>query len=187
MDASMYERAVEATRPVVHGTRPDQLGSTTPCPRWDVRKLLNHLIGGAALIAAADAGETVDYSNPPDFTSEDHAGEFDRNTKAAIEIFRAPGAMERTFELPWGQTPGNAALGLLLSDMVVHGWDLARATGQEFRVDDDIAEAIYGMTTSMMEPRGGFPRGDNFAPPVDVADDAPAKDRMLAYLGRDPK
>ena len=138
-------------------------------------------------MAAAGAGETFDFSNPPDFTAEDYAGEYDRNAKSSIEAFRAPGALESEFPLPWGPTPGHVALGLALSDAVVHGWDLARATGQELQIDDDIAETIYGMTTGMMEPKGKFPRGDFFGPAVDISDDAPVQDRMLAYLGRDPR
>jgi uncharacterized protein (TIGR03086 family) len=94
--------------------------------------------------------------------------------------------MEKEFAMPWGPTPGSAALGLALADAVVHGWDLARATGQEIVIDDDVAEAVYGMTSSMMQPQGSYPRGDSFAEPVDVGGDASPRDRMLAYLGRDP-
>jgi hypothetical protein len=53
-------------------------------------------------------------------------------------------------------------------------------------IDDDIAEAVYGMTSSMMAPLGDFPRGEAFGEPVDVPDDAPIADKMLAYLGRQP-
>jgi uncharacterized protein (TIGR03086 family) len=77
-------------------------------------------------------------------------------------------------------------IGLMIAETTVHGSDLARATGQEIAIDDDIAEAVYRSTTGMMEPHGKFPRGTSFAPPVEVSDDAPIQDKMLAYLGRQP-
>jgi uncharacterized protein (TIGR03086 family) len=186
MDASMYERALERTRTVVANTRRDQLGDPTPCGDWDVRALLNHIIGGCVTFAAGAEGRQADFANPEDHASRDYVAEYDNASRAALDAFAAPGAMEREFALPWGKTPGAAALGLALADAVVHGWDLATATKQEIMIDDDIAEALYGMTSSMMQPEGSYPRGDSFAEPIEVAHDAPPRDRLLAYLGRDP-
>jgi uncharacterized protein (TIGR03086 family) len=186
MDAEMYGRALERTRDVVAGTRRDQLADPTPCTDWDVRKLLNHLIGGCVTFAEGAEGRAVDMDDHEDYAAEDHVAAYDRASDAARAAAAAPGAMEKQFTLPWGETPGQAALGLVLADAVVHGWDLAQATGQKLPIDDDIAEAIYGMTSSMMEPQGSYPRGDSFGPPVEVAEDASPADRMLAYLGRNP-
>ena len=68
----------------------------------------------------------------------------------------------------------------------MHGWDLAEATGQKLVIDEDIAEAVYGTTSSMMQPNGSYPRGDSFKEPVEIGEDASAGEKMLAYLGRDP-
>ncbi|MEA2452775.1 MAG: hypothetical protein QOG04_1485 [Actinomycetota bacterium] len=100
--------------------------------------------------------------------------------------FQQPGAIEKTFPMSWGDSPGSVVLGLALSDAVVHGWDLATATHQDYEIDEDVAQACYGMVTSMMEPKGDFPRGDSFAEPVEVPDDAPTADKLIAYLGRKP-
>ena len=186
MDASMYARALDRTRGVVAGTRRDQLGDPTPCTDWDVRTLLNHLIGGCITFAAGAEGRPVDMDGPEDHAAEDHVAAYDRASKAARAAFESPGALEREFSLPWGDTPGTAALGLALADAVVHGWDLAQATGQELAIDDDTAEVIYEMTSSMMQPNGSYPRGDSFKDPVAVGDDAPIAHRMVAYLGRRP-
>ena len=117
---------------------------------------------------------------------DDHVASYERASVAAAAAFEAPGAMDKTFHMPWGDTPGSAVLGTALADIVVHGWDLAQATGQLIVIDDDVAEEVYGMTTSMMAPKGKYPRGDRFAEPVDLPDHAPIRDKMLAYLGRKP-
>lgn len=186
MDVEMYERAVERTGEVVRNTRSDQLGDSTPCSDWDVRALINHIIGGMNATSAGGSGDKVEMDTGVDLAADDHVGAYERASKSALETFSEPGSLERTFTMPWGDTPGSAVLGLVLSDCVVHGWDLAQATGQHITIDDDVAEAIYGMTAKMMKPKGSFPRGDRFAQPVEVADDAPPADRMIAYFGRRP-
>lgn len=185
MDVSMYGKALDRTGAVVAGTRREQLEDPTPCTDWDVRALINHIIGGCTTFAAGADGRAVDMGSPDDY-SADYVAAYQDASKAARDAFQAPGAMERSFTLPWGDTPAPAALGLAVADAVVHGWDLARATGQELVIDDDVAEAIYGMTSGMMQPKGDYPRGDSFGEPVDVGPDASPVDKMLAYLGRDP-
>lgn len=112
------------------GVRPEDLGGRTLCTQWDTRALLNHLIGGNHMWAALGAGQELGRSQqPPDFASDNPAGAYRTSANAAVETFRAPGAMERTFKAPIGDIPGQVALGLALMDTVVHGWDLAKATG----------------------------------------------------------
>ena len=185
MDVGMLDRAVRHTGGIVARISRDDLGSSTPCAEWSVRDLLNHLIGSYEMVAAGASGETVDVAGT-DYTSEDHAAAYDAAGARMVEAMSAEGAMERKFKMPWGETPGQVLLGLMVADAAVHGWDLAQATGQGANVEPDIAEAVYETTSGMMEPKGSFPRGDSFAPPVDVPDDAPAEDRMVAYLGRQP-
>ena len=185
MDVGMFDRAVEKTRPVVAGISRDQLDGDTPCTEWSVRDLLNHLIGQYESVGTGAAGETP--TGERDYTSSDHVAAFDGARARARAAFAAPGAMEKTFKMPWGDTPGQALLGLVIADTVVHGIDLARATGQQIATPDDVAEAVYGMTSGMMEPKGKFPRAGSFAPPIEVPEDAPIQDKMLAYLGREPQ
>jgi uncharacterized protein (TIGR03086 family) len=186
VNIDMYERALERTRNLVHNTRRDQFDDPTPCTDWDVRTLLNHLIGGCISYAVGGSGERAHPPTGSDHVGTDHVGAFEDAAKGALEAFRAPGALDRTFSLPTGDTPGSAALGLALAEAAVHGWDLATATGQPAAIDDDIAESLYQMTTSMMAPQGPYPRRTAFEDPVDVDDDASPADRLLAYLGRRP-
>jgi uncharacterized protein (TIGR03086 family) len=182
----MYERALGRTGKTVAGTSRDQFADSTPCADWNVETLLDHIIGGCLTFAAGAEGRRVDAMRHPHLTGDDHVSAYENAARAALAGFRAPGALERDFALPWGDSPGAAALGLALADAAVHGWDLAKATGQEATIDDDIAEALYAMTTQMMEPKGRFPRMTAFKEPVEVGDDAAPPRRLLAYLGREP-
>lgn len=183
----MYERAVENAAEVVHNTKPDQLRDPTPCTEWDVRALLNHIVGGCEAIVVGASGKEMPSFDEGDHLGDDYIGAFDRASKATLEVWRDPESFNKTFKSPWGETHGSILFGLALADAVVHGWDLAQATGQEIKIEEETAEAIYTMTSTMLEPKGSFPRGDTFADPVDMPDDARARDRALAYLGRDPR
>ncbi|MDQ3956083.1 MAG: TIGR03086 family metal-binding protein, partial [Actinomycetota bacterium] len=148
MDATMYGRALERTREVVAGTRPDQLEDPTPCSDWNVHELLNHLIGGCLSVAAGAKGGTEQMSEEIDRVQGDHLAAYDRASLAALEAFKEDGSLKKKFTMPWGETPGAAALSLAIADAAVHGWDLAQATGQKMVIDDDIAEAVYLATSS---------------------------------------
>jgi uncharacterized protein (TIGR03086 family) len=182
----MYERALARTGKTVAGTMPEQFGDPTPCSDWSVETLLNHIIGGCLTFAGGGEGRRVDAMREQHLAARDHVAAYNRAARAALNAFRSPGALERSFTLPWGDTPGSAALGLALADAAVHGWDLAMATRQEAIIDDEIAQHLYEMTTQMMEPNGRFPRGTAFKEPVDLDHDARPADKLLAYLGRRP-
>jgi uncharacterized protein (TIGR03086 family) len=82
--------------------------------------------------------------------------------------------------------PGEVAGLVALDEVVLHGWDLARATGQEFRCDPASAEAVLGFTERSAQPDQAAMRTGLFGPVVPVADDAPVFDRALGFAGRDP-
>jgi uncharacterized protein (TIGR03086 family) len=182
----MYDRSLARTGTVVAGVDRERFSDPTPCDDWDVEKLLDHIIGGCLTFAGGGSGSPVDAMQERGFATKDHVTAYQEAAASALETFRAPGALEGTLTLPWGDTPGPAALGLALADAVVHGWDLAVATDQKAEIDEDVAEAVYEMTSSMMAPKGDFPRMTAFKDPIEVDDDAPAQVRMLAYLGRSP-
>ncbi|MPZ69900.1 MAG: TIGR03086 family protein [Actinobacteria bacterium] len=185
VDVEMYERTLGRANDVVSEIKPEQLGEPSGCGDWEVRELLNHVVGYLNAFSTGANGEKLDVDGV-DFLGDDHVAAYEKAAKDALEAFRGPGAMEKTFILPWGDNPGSMALGLALAEAAVHGWDLGRATGHPVVIDDDVAEAVYGMTSSMMVPLGQYPRGDSFAEPVEVPDSAPIADRMIAYLGRRP-
>jgi uncharacterized protein (TIGR03086 family) len=182
----MYARALARAESIVAGTRRDQFADPTPCEDWDVETLVDHMIGGCLTMASAGTGEASNALNERGNYSGDHVEAFREAAAGALATFRAPGALDRTLQMPWGETPATSALSLALADAVIHSWDLATATGQEWDVDDDIAETVYGWTIKMMEPQGKMPRMSSFKAPVEVSDSAPVAEKMLAYLGRRP-
>ena len=186
MDAAMYERALSRTRKVVAGTSKDQLDDPTPCSEWKVRDVLEHIIGGCLACASGARGKTGSFDQGKGATDGDFVAAFDEASEDAVAAFEEPGALEKGFAMEWGETPGSAVLGLALADAAVHGWDLAKGTNQDYEIDDDVARAAYGMVTSMMQPEGDYPRGESFGDPIEVPDDAPIPDKLLAYLGRTP-
>jgi uncharacterized protein (TIGR03086 family) len=162
--------ALERAGRLIAGVRDDQWHNPTPCTEWDVRAVVDHLIKGNALFAAAlGAGEvaTDDY----------------REVSARLlEAFRQPGAIDGTVTIPFGTVPGEFALHLRLTELVVHGWDIARATGQKTDFPEDLAEEElrFGQRAIGMIPPDRSP----FQPPQPAPEDAPTIDRLAALLGR---
>jgi uncharacterized protein (TIGR03086 family) len=178
-----YTDAVRRNHHRVDAIHTAQLGDPTPCTDWDVRALIGHLTGGYQMFAAG-----LGHPVSPDPTPDDTAGQHRATGEAAIAAFAAPGAMERTVTLPVGEVPGHVALALALTDAVVHGWDLATATGQDTTIDDDLAAVLLAGAEQMVGPQMRQPDGPMpvFAPPVAVGPERPAAERLIAFLGRTP-
>jgi uncharacterized protein (TIGR03086 family) len=180
---SSYAGAVRRNHDRVDAVQTGQLGDPTPCTDWDVRALIGHLTGGYQMFAAG-----LGHPTPPDTTTDDTAGLHRSTGEAAIAAFAAPGAMQRAVTLPIGEVPGHVALALALTDAVVHGWDLATATGQDPSIDDELAAVLLAGAEQMVGPQMRQPDGPMpvFAPPVVIGPDKPTADRLIAFLGRTP-
>jgi uncharacterized protein (TIGR03086 family) len=99
-----------------------------------------------------------------------------------VAAFRQPGALGRTVEVPFGTVPGAVAVHLRLTEVLVHGWDLAQATGQALAFPENLAEQELAFSRDAL---GALPPGRSpFAPPTPAPDTAPAIDRLAACLGR---
>jgi uncharacterized protein (TIGR03086 family) len=174
---------------LVASTRPEQLGDTTPCTDFDVRALINHITGGATMFAMAfEQGSVPDDElarlMSHDLLGDDPAAAYDAASKRVQAAYHAPGALEGTVTLPFGEMPREAAMGIAVFDVGVHAWDLAQATGQELRLSDDLAEELLELGRAL--GIDGFRNGQMFAAEVIVVETAPAWDRLAAYSGRTP-
>lgn len=182
--------AFGTVRNVLSNVTADAYDQPTPCASWDVRRLVNHIVGGAhwfAITTNAGAAPADDTTEATDYTDVDVLAAYDRGTTAAMAAFGADGAMERNIALPFGSFPGAAFLGLATVDQFTHAWDLAKATGQSTDLAPELAEQLLAGAQAMISPE--FRGADGVAPfgpeqRVDPA--APAADRLAAFLGRVP-
>lgn len=166
----------------------EQLAAGTPCPAYAVRNLLAH-VGGLSVAfrdaARKDFGVTTDTS-PDAFVPDIEAGWRETLPKALDELadaWRDPAAWTGETRAGGVTLPGAVAAAVAADELVVHGWDLARATGQEYEPDPAAVEAAYGFLAGAAEQSGG---DGIFGPIVPVPDDAPLLDRVIGLSGRDP-
>lgn len=180
-------RAAEAAVGVVRGIGAEQLALPTPCPDFDVRGLVNHLIfwTGVQGYAAGLRQAPEEVAEGHDFTAEDGWVEaYAARAKAAAEAWSRPEAWEGEASLTGGAAmPASFVGGIVLSEWLLHGWDLAAATGQKPDVDDEVAAVLYENTAAKAEMARQY---EVFGPEVPVPADAPWFDRALGLAGRDP-
>jgi len=187
--AAVMGRASQAAIDVVRGVRAEQLDGPTPCPEMDVRALVNHL-----MLWTGERGLTAGLKRPPvpdgaseghDFTTEpDWANAYADRSAATAAAWSEAVAWEGETSMA-GPTPMAARFvgGIVLGEWLMHGWDLAAATGQTLRVDDEVADVLYAETAAKADMARQY---NVFGPEVEVAADAPLFDRALGLAGRDP-
>ena len=132
------------------------------------------------------AGGLQDQAPPeemPDYLAEGPANGW-AAAAAALRAAATPDALSSAHQMPFGEVPGEVAFSVITADHLVHAWDLARATNQDFSVSDDLASWALA-TWQVVVPADGR-TGDGFAAAVPVADDASAVDQLVAYTGRQP-
>ncbi|HEX3607606.1 MAG TPA: TIGR03086 family metal-binding protein [Candidatus Dormibacteraeota bacterium] len=185
---SVHPRAVRQTGDIIAGIRPDQLDAPTPCTRWTVRELVNHVVGVSRNFATIGAGGAPERpgGDAPDLLGDDPSAAYEAAAGAAAAAFAEPGALDRMWTLHFGDIPGAMAQCIHIVDLTSHAWDLARATGQTDRLDPEVGEAALGLSQTLLRPELRNEQGDPFAPEIAVAEGAPAYDRLAGFLGRQP-
>jgi uncharacterized protein (TIGR03086 family) len=185
LSAEMAATAAEAAR-VVNGVPEGSLNAATPCGEWDLRTLLNHTILWTSYSAERRAhGESVaeDLMNK-DFTAEPGFREdYARQISKAVQAWSDPQTWAGTLDVMGNATPAADVGAMLLMEMALHGWDVARATGQEFSADDTTATALEDIVQAQAEL---FRKYQGFADAVEPPPDATAFERALTLSGRDP-
>jgi len=161
---------------VVANITPDQLDQPTPCADFDVRGVLEHMIGGATAFAAAYRGE-----EPTEPDVSDPLGSFPAVLGDLVDAISAPGALDRTVQAPFGAVPGETFARFVVLDGLVHGWDMAVATGQAYEPPDELVAEADGFARQALDP---LRDGDTFADAVEPSPDASPIERLAAYTGR---
>jgi uncharacterized protein (TIGR03086 family) len=164
---------------VIAGVRPDQYDDKTPCAEWTVRDLLDHMIGVVAGLGSAAAGKPP----TPFELAADPEAQFQTVATAALEAWRAPGALDAVIDARPGPMPGHVLASINLLDTATHTWDLATATGQPAALPDAVATAALEASRATISPEI---RAGRFGPEVTVPAGATATDALVAFLGRTP-
>ncbi|MBV8162582.1 MAG: TIGR03086 family protein [Acidimicrobiia bacterium] len=174
-------------RRVLAGVGSDHWELPTPCDAWDVRALVNHVLGGnvryALLLHGAGTAE-VDATRSLDHIGADALGSFDESAAEVMAAFDEPGALERTVHHPAGARSGLDLLWLRVAEWTVHAWDLARAIGG----DEALDAGVVGALLARLDERGtGLETGGYFreAPPS-IDQGAAPQTRLLLRVGRRP-
>ena len=185
MDSLQYRRALLNTGRIVLNVRPEQLSQPTPCRDWDVRLLLNHIIGGNHMFAEVARGGRPDASGVmDDYTVPDPGTNYLASADLVLAAWAEPGAMERRCHMPFGDIPASAAVSIHFLDIVVHGWDLARATDQDTTIEPDLAAEALDISHGLLSPE--LRETGVFGPEIPVSADDPLHDRLVAFMGRRP-
>ncbi len=161
---------------VVAGIRPDQLANSTPCADFDVRGVLEHMISGATAFAAAYRGQAA---APPDL--RDPLAGFPAALGDLAAAISAPGALDATVAAPFGEVDGATFARFVVLDGLVHGWDMAVATGQAYDPSPELVDAAEAFARDTLDP---LRDGQAFGAAVEPAVDATPIERLAAYTGR---
>ena len=162
---------------VVTGIRPDQLGNPTPCANFTVRGVLEHMLAGATAFAAAYRGE----QSPVEPDLADPLGSFGPVLDDLVAAVTAPGALDRTIQAPFGELAGGTFARFVVLDGLVHGWDLATATGQPYEPPEELVAAAFAFAHQAIDP---LRDGDTFAAAIEPAAGASPIERLANYAGR---
>lgn len=168
----LARRALAATAAVAEAVPAAERDAPTPCAGWTVTDVVAHLVENHRthldVLGAPDAGDDLR-----------------RSGEAVLAAHAAPAAADARFPLAGQQRSARAALAVQFADVLVHGWDLARAAGLPFRFDEDLAVAAERVVSTFPDLAWG--PGAAFAARLTAEPGASAGDRLLALTGRDPQ
>ena len=180
----LFSQAIDTIRAVAAKVSDDQWDAQSPCTEWTARGVVNHVVGGTSMLAALFAGKTWEEASGSSASipeGGDPLAALEAAGEAAQEAVAKPGAMEREIQFARGPMPGAGFATLMFTDVLIHTWDLAKATGQDATLPSDLVEASYAIVL----PRKGQMPQPAFAPEVEAAEDADTQTKLLAMLGRD--
>lgn len=182
-----YRRRADAFEALIANTRDNQWSDQSPCEKWDARAVVDHIVMMQDVMLrpiglTPTAGPAV---------ADDPLGAF-RRARADVEAVLAdPVNADRATSSPAGVlSVADMVHQVASQDLVHHGWDLAKATGQDATMNpDDVAEllpVVEGLPPEVYIPGAYGPDIEVLGPKVPVGDDASPQERLLGLLGRDP-
>jgi uncharacterized protein (TIGR03086 family) len=186
------DRPADELKRLLRAVSDDQLSARTPCKAYTVGDLLDHLMRltiafrNAATKSTGVGTSQENRPGPEDPSAANLHPEWRRRLPWQLDelvaAWRHPASWDGMTEVGGISLPSAMAGGFAFNELVLHGWDLARAVKLRFECDPAVAEASFRFTTEVIEQ--GFDGA--YGPPIAAPDDAPTLDRLLCLAGRDP-
>jgi uncharacterized protein (TIGR03086 family) len=172
-----HRRAIEVFQDVLANVTQEQMTNATPCAEWDVAALVDHVVNGNVWV------QTLAGRQPAPVPPGNARAAFAISAAAAHDVFNSPDGLDRTYELPFGQTPGAVFALMRTNDLFTHAWDLATATGQSTDLDPQLAASVLAANKARISDamRG---EGKMFGLQQQCPEDRPMADQAAAFLGR---
>ena len=183
MDTIDFGPATRTLAALVGAVRDDQLDDPTPCPDWSVADLLRH-VGGLTLEFTASAQKVPTAARAADGLSGAWRQRIQDDLAALAGAWTDPEAYQGDTHAGPVTLSGAETARVALNEVTVHGWDLARATGQDYPADPGAVGECTRFVAAFDAPANDD--GGLFGPPVATADDATDVDRLVGMTGRDP-
>jgi uncharacterized protein (TIGR03086 family) len=185
------EPATRRMAALIRGVPEELLDGPTPCPAYALGDLLDHVSGLTLAFTAAATKATGDAtsqgpSGDASRLGDDWRTRIPRDLAVLAEAWRDPSAWSGTTQAGGLELPGEVAGLVALDELVIHGWDVARASGQVYECDGDILGVVHRFVAQFSGPGQESAREGLFGPEVDVPEDAPLLDRVIGLAGRDP-
>lgn len=163
--------------------RPDQLDDPTPCAEFDVRAVVNHVLGEALMMSDANRRQSASSDRGDLIGPGDARTTWESIGRDNVTSWRE-GGLDGDRAYVYGTFPASVGVVINLSEVLVHTWDLARATGRSLELDPDLSAIVFGLYGTM--PLDGLRAEGVFGPEIQVDAEATVADRLLGLLGRRP-
>jgi uncharacterized protein (TIGR03086 family) len=181
----VHARSLDATHRAIAGVGAPQWDTASVCDGWSVRELVNHIVTGNYWGYELGGGRTIEEVGDRldgDVLGSDPLRAYDDSALVAAAVFREPGAMDRPCAVSYGPVPGSVYCGHRFIDVLVHGWDVLKSTGQDATLDAELVSACWAVVEPQLEMIAG---SGAFGTTKTTATDADEQTKLLAALGRE--
>ncbi|WP_369634323.1 TIGR03086 family metal-binding protein, partial [Nocardia sp. JMUB6875] len=146
-------RAAQTMVTIIDAIKPDQLDAPTPCREFDVRALISHLLHWSPVLEGAGNKQPTPAPDGPEtgHTPDDWPRALESRVTATAAAWSVPEAWTGSAPFDTGELPAHLAGGMVLTELVIHGWDLAKATAQQPIWDPDLLAYLYEEVTNTAE------------------------------------
>jgi uncharacterized protein (TIGR03086 family) len=175
-------RATAFAQEKVEQVRPADLSNATPCTEFDLRELLNHMIGNLGILATAARGDKAERPQGDQFETDPGVAYAERR-KELLSAMRPADVFDRDWEMPFGTLAGSLMAEVAFMEHLTHGWDVAKASALDTMIPADLVDECMEAARAM----GDMLRMPGVCgPAVSMPDDASAQDKFIAFMGRTP-